>query len=149
MEGIFKDILFNVKFTKKSYGELVVDVKILYNDNYGKDVEFELIFYYNDKGIMFDEQMWNDFINDYEKNISKKINPTHNVPFGYQGYKFKFNCFRFKQYVFANSTGENVQCTLSRYKGYSIYIKNIDDKNYLIEKLNELKDQIRNVIFPM
>lgn len=122
MEGIFKDILFNVKFTKKSYGELVVGVKILYNDNYDKDVEFELIFYYNDKGIMFDEQMWNDFINDYEKNISKKINPTHNVPFGYQGYKFKFNCFRFKQYVFANSTGENVQCTLSRYKGYSIYI---------------------------
>lgn len=149
MEGIFKDILFNVKFIKKSYGELVVDVKILYNNNYDKDVEFELVFYHNDKGIMFDEQMWNNFINDYEKNISKKINPTHNVPFGYQGYKFKFNSFRYKHYVFDNSTGENVQYTLSRYKGYSIYIKNIDDKNYLIEKLNELKDKIRNVIFHM
>lgn len=144
MDGIFKDILFNVKYTKGSREELVVEVKILYSNDYNKDIEFELMFYYNDKGIMFNEQMWNNFINDYEKNISKKINSTHNVPFEYQGYKFKFNCFRFKHYEFNKSTGKIEQFILSRNKGYSIYIKNIQDKNYLIVKLNELKNQIKS-----
>ena len=146
MDGIFKDILFNVKFTKGNCEELVVEVKILYNNEYDKDIEFELMFYYNGKKIMFNEQMWNNFIDDYEKNISKKINPTHNVPFGYQGYKFKFNCFRFKYYVSNKFTDKIEQFILPRNKGYSIHIKNINDKNYLIVKLNELKNQIRDII---
>jgi len=148
MDGIFKDILFNVKLTKGICEVLDVEVKILYNNDYDKDIEFELMFYYDDKKILFDEQMWNNFINDYENNISKKINPTHNVPFGYQGYKFKFNCFRFKHYEFNKFTGKIEQFILPRYKGYSIDIKNINDKNYLIAKLNELKNQIKDIIFP-
>jgi len=44
MDGIFKDILFNVKYTKGSREELVVEVKILYSNDYNKDIEFELMF---------------------------------------------------------------------------------------------------------
>jgi hypothetical protein len=149
MDGIFKNILFNVKLSKGIHEALDVEVKILYNNDYDKDIEFELMFYYDDKKIIFDEQMWNNFINDYENNISKKINPTHNVPFGYQGYKFKFNCFRFKHYEFNKFTGKIEQYILPRYKGYSIDIKNINDKNFLIAKLNELKNQIKDIIFPI
>ncbi len=152
MDGIFKDIIFNVKFTKaiSSSEVLDVEVKILDNNDYYDDIEFKLTFYYVDHKVLFDEQMWNNFINDYENNISKKINPTYNVPFGYQGYKFKFNCSEYILYVSNKFTGKINKCILPmRVPGYSIFIKNINDKNYLIAKLNELKNQIKDAIFPI
>ena len=93
MSTIFKNISFDVRCTGENCSSLVVDTKILYNDNYFEDTEFELMFYYKNGKIIFDEFIWTDFINDYENNISKKIKPTNSVPFGYQGYIFKFNSF--------------------------------------------------------
>ena len=143
---IFKDILFNVKIEKRSYVCLTVDVKISYHNNYDDDVEFELMFYYKNNDVIFDELLWDNFINDYKNNISKKINPSYDVPFGYQGYKFKFNSFRFKKYEFNKFTSKIEQFIVLKYSNYSIYIKDIHDKNYLILKLNELKNKIANII---
>lgn len=47
MDGIFKDILFNVKYTKGSREELVEEVKICEIFNYLNDGE-----YYNDNKIL-------------------------------------------------------------------------------------------------
>lgn len=50
--------------------------------------------------LNFNFEKWDEFLSDYLQNKSKKRNPTSGLPFGYNGYYFKFcTTIRHRHYI--------------------------------------------------